>query len=88
MSIRHAIKVRGCVSGVEIATGPTADGTGSLADGRFYPPTVIARATRDMDCVHDEAFGPVVTVETFSTVDEAINIGNDTEYGLAGTDWS
>ena len=27
---------------------------------------------------------PVVTVETFSTVDEAINIGNDTEYGLAG----
>ncbi len=74
--------------GGEIATGPTADGTGSLADGHFYPPTVIDRVTRDMDCVHDEAFGPVVTVETFSTVDEAIRIGNDTEYGLAGAVWT
>ncbi|OHR22204.1 betaine-aldehyde dehydrogenase [Corynebacterium sp. HMSC061H03] len=74
--------------GGEIAAGTTADGSASLADGYFYLPTVIDQVTRDMDCVHDEAFGPVVTVETFTTVDEAIEIGNDTEYGLAGAVWS
>ena len=37
-----------------------------------------------MDCVHDEAFGPTVTIETFTTEEEAIAIANDTEYGLAG----
>ena len=74
--------------GGEIATGATADGSASLADGYFYLPTVIDQVNREMDCVHDEAFGPVVTVETFTTVDEAIEIGNDTEYGLAGAVWT
>ena len=41
-----------------------------------------------MACVHDEAFGPTVTVETFETEDEAVAIANDTEYGLAGAVWS
>ena len=37
-----------------------------------------------MACVHDESFGPVLTVETFRDEDEAVRIANDTEYGLAG----
>jgi betaine-aldehyde dehydrogenase len=41
-----------------------------------------------MSVVSDEAFGPVVTVETFSTVDEAVAIANDTYYGLASAVWS
>lgn len=74
--------------GGEVATGKSADGQLSLADGYYYLPTVIDQCTAEMDCIHDEAFGPVVTVETFSTEDEAIAIGNDTEYGLAGAVWT
>lgn len=74
--------------GGRFAEGPSADGTLDLADGWYYEPTVIDRCTREMDCVHDEAFGPVVTVETFTTEDEAVEIGNDTIYGLAGAVWT
>ncbi len=70
------------------ATGKTADGSGVLDDGYFYQPTVIDQVDQSMDCVHDEAFGPVVTVETFRTEAEAIAIGNDTNYGLAGAVWT
>ena len=37
-----------------------------------------------MACVHDESFGPVLTVETFTDEDDAVRIANDTDYGLAG----
>ncbi|MFF2083110.1 aldehyde dehydrogenase family protein [Nocardia sp. NPDC058176] len=73
-------------TGGEFAYGD--QGSGDLDNGWFYLPTVIDGATRDMACVHDEAFGPTVTVETFRTEDEAVVIGNDTEYGLAGAVWS
>ncbi|QNE90387.1 aldehyde dehydrogenase family protein [Corynebacterium incognita] len=74
----------------EAADTHSSHGTGNsdLGTGIFYLPTVIDGATGDMDCVHDEAFGPTVTVETFSTEDEAITIGNDTTYGLAGAVWT
>ncbi|MFD6102427.1 aldehyde dehydrogenase family protein [Nocardia salmonicida] len=73
-------------TGGAFATGDA--GSGNLDNGYFYLPTVIDGATRAMACVHDEAFGPTVTVETFTTEDEAVTIANDTEYGLAGAVWS
>ena len=39
-------------------------------------------------CVHDESFGPVLTVETFTDEDDAVRIANDTVYGLAGAVWT
>ncbi|KIC70170.1 aldehyde dehydrogenase family protein [Kocuria rhizophila] len=74
--------------GGSFAEGPSADGSLQLEDGFFYLPTVIDQCTPDMDCVHDEAFGPTVTVETFRTEEEAVAIANDTHYGLAGAVWS
>ena len=68
--------------------GSHATGNTDLSKGYFYLPTIIDNATTEMDCVYDEAFGPVVTVETFRTEEEAIKIGNDTEYGLAGAVWT
>lgn len=59
-----------------------------LTQGEFYLPTIIDQCTREMDCVHDEAFGPTVTIETFASEDEAVQIANDTEYGLAGAVWT
>ncbi|MFE7382673.1 aldehyde dehydrogenase family protein [Streptomyces zhihengii] len=56
--------------------------------GFFYRPTVLDRCHRDMRVIREEVFGPVLTVETFTTEDEAVALANDTEYGLAGGVWS
>ncbi|CBT74949.1 aldehyde dehydrogenase family protein [Glutamicibacter arilaitensis] len=63
------------------------DGAG-LGSGHFYLPTVIDQVTGSMSVAQDEAFGPTITVETFSTEDQAVAIANDTIYGLAGAVWS
>lgn len=77
----------GVAEGARIRTGGAAP-EGELADGFYYLPTILDQVTRGMSVVRDEAFGPVVTVETFQTEDEAIEIANDTIYGLAGAVWS
>lgn len=51
--------------------------------GRFYEPTVVAGATRDMLVAHEETFGPLAPVFAFDTEAEAIALANDTEFGLA-----
>ncbi|MEV6399738.1 aldehyde dehydrogenase family protein [Streptomyces sp. NPDC051907] len=56
--------------------------------GYFYRPTVLDRCHREMRVVREEVFGPVLTVETFRTEDEAVALANDTEYGLAGAVWT
>ncbi|WP_199552248.1 aldehyde dehydrogenase family protein [Streptomyces sp. N35] len=58
------------------------------AEGYFYEPTVLDRCHREMRVVREEVFGPVLTVETFTTEDEALALANDTEYGLAGAVWT
>ncbi|WP_455360327.1 aldehyde dehydrogenase family protein [Streptomyces sp. SYSU K21746] len=56
--------------------------------GYFYAPTVLDLCHGDMRVVREEVFGPVLTVETFHTEDEAVALANDTEYGLAGAVWT
>ncbi|RII21080.1 Betaine aldehyde dehydrogenase [Streptomyces sp. YIM 130001] len=58
------------------------------AEGYFYEPTVLDGCHREMRVVREEVFGPVLTVETFRTEDEAVALANDTEYGLAGGVWT
>ncbi|WP_240138742.1 aldehyde dehydrogenase family protein [Streptomyces sp. MUM 178J] len=58
------------------------------ADGYFYRPTVLDQCHRTMRVIREEIFGPVLTVETFRTEDEAVALANDTEYGLAGAVWT
>lgn len=57
-------------------------------DGFYYPPTVLDRCSSDMSVVQNESFGPVLTVETFRTEDEAVALANDTIFGLAGGVWT
>jgi betaine-aldehyde dehydrogenase len=59
-----------------------------LRDGYYYLPTVLDGCTTKMHCVQDESFGPVMTVETFSSEADAVAYGNDTIYGLAGAVWT
>ncbi|MGM7671555.1 aldehyde dehydrogenase family protein [Microbacterium sp. A93] len=77
----------GVAEGARLRTGGRAP-EGDLADGFYYLPTILDQVKRGMSVVRDEAFGPVVTVETFSTEDEAVEIANDTIYGLAGAVWT
>ncbi|CCB76414.1 MULTISPECIES: aldehyde dehydrogenase family protein [Streptomycetaceae] len=58
------------------------------ATGYFYRPTVLDHCHGGMRVVREEVFGPVLTVETFRTEDEAVALANDTEYGLAGAVWT
>ncbi|MFI9581070.1 aldehyde dehydrogenase family protein [Streptomyces sp. NPDC052236] len=67
--------------------GPEGEGYETY-EGYFYRPTVLDHCHRDMRVVREEIFGPVLTVETFRTEDEAVALANDTEYGLAGAVWT
>ncbi|MGW1838969.1 aldehyde dehydrogenase family protein [Streptomyces sp. NPDC002067] len=60
----------------------------ALRDGFYYLPTVLDECTPDMSVIHDESFGPVLTVERFRDEDEAVRLANDTVYGLAGAVWT
>ncbi|MGN1022685.1 MAG: aldehyde dehydrogenase family protein [Lachnospiraceae bacterium] len=57
---------------------------GECAKGFFIRPTVFDDCTDDMTIVKEEIFGPVVTIQTFRTEEEAIRMANNTKYGLAG----
>ena len=92
ISAAHRDKVtayvdKGIAEGARLRCGG-AWGTGDLEKGFYYLPTILDQVKSGMSVVVDEAFGPVVTVETFSTEAEAVQIGNDTHYGLAGAVWS
>ena len=56
--------------------------TGGNRDGAFYEATVIDNVTADMDLVVNETFGPVAPIIHVDSVDEAISVANDTDYGL------
>ena len=66
--------------GAEILVG------GNKIDGPGYyvEPTVFVNATNDMKISQEEIFGPVLTVLTYDTVEDAVEIGNDIVYGLSG----
>lgn len=53
--------------------------------GCFFEPTVLVNATNDMEIMQDEVFGPVAPIATFTTIDEAIELANDSEYGLTSS---
>ncbi|WP_397544321.1 NAD-dependent succinate-semialdehyde dehydrogenase [Roseovarius salis] len=57
-------------------------GEAPAGKGFYYPPTVLSGVSEDAACVHDEIFGPVAAIQTFSGQDDVIRRANDTEYGL------
>ena len=58
------------------------------ADGWFYPPTMLLGVTPSSTVATEEIFGPVVSVMTFRTPEEAVALANNTRYGLAASVWS
>lgn len=56
-----------------------------LEDGYYVEPTLITNVTPDMEIFQEEVFGPVVAVTAYDTEEEAIQLANDSKYGLAGS---
>ncbi|TGS43748.1 MULTISPECIES: NAD-dependent succinate-semialdehyde dehydrogenase [unclassified Mesorhizobium] len=76
-------KVAGFVADA-VAKGAKIEIGGVLPTGKgyFYPPTVLSNVPEGAACVHDEIFGPVAAIQTFSDDEDVIRRANNTEYGL------
>ena len=78
-------------AGIEEGATLVAGGLGmpdGLDRGYFVRPTVFADVTPDMTIFREEIFGPVLSITTYSSEEEAIDLANDSEYGLSGGVWS
>jgi succinate-semialdehyde dehydrogenase/glutarate-semialdehyde dehydrogenase len=56
--------------------------------GYFYPPTVMTRVDHSMKIMTEETFGPVLPIMTFSDVEEAVALANESRYGLTASVWT
>ena len=72
---------RAIEQGAQLVTGGKRAGT----TGYFFQPTILSGVKQEMTIMREEIFGPVLPVTTFSTLDEAIALANDSEYGLTSS---
>jgi len=81
-------KIQGLIhSGIEQGAQVVVGGEGKpegLETGYFVKPTVFRDVKNDMDIAREEIFGPVLSIIGYDNEEEAIEIANDTEYGLGG----
>lgn len=74
-----------CSQGAEIAAENTVVHRNEQdSGGSWYPPTVLRNVRDDMQVVREELFGPVISLLTYRSVEEAVQRANATDYGLAG----
>ncbi|MEU6592727.1 aldehyde dehydrogenase family protein [Streptomyces sp. NPDC046881] len=93
ISAAHRAKVeayvaRGLAEGAVLRCGGARPSGPGYDDGFYYLPTVLDECASGMSVVREESFGPVLTVERFSSEEEAVRLANDTVYGLAGAVWT
>ena len=78
-------------TGIDEGATLVAGGEGmpdDLDSGFYVRPTVFADVTPEMTVFREEIFGPVLCITTYSNEEEAIELANDSEYGLSGGVWS
>ncbi len=93
--ISHAHKKRvsdyidlGDQEGAERLCGGTGPAKAELLDGCFFSPTVYVNVNPEQRIMQDEIFGPVVCIMPFDTEEEAVQIANNSRYGLSGSLWT
>jgi len=79
---RHIEDAR--AKGAEIVLG----GEAVINGGIFYPPTLVRKVDHSMALMKDETFGPIVSIMRVKDEQEAIQLANDSEYGLSGSVWT
>ena len=84
--VRDYIK-KGVQEGATLLTGGPEAPDG-LDVGFFIRPTVFSNVSNDMTIAREEIFGPVLSIIPFDSEEEAVEIANDTEYGLSGSVWA
>ena len=90
----HFDKVMGCIAlakeegGTLLTGGRAVQPEGRCADGYFIEPTVIEGLGRNCRTNMEEIFGPVVTLQSFTTEEEALMLANTSDYGLSATIWT
>jgi len=72
----------GIAEGAKLISGG-ADRPEGLETGYYVKPTIFSRATNQMEIAREEIFGPVLTIIPYGSISEAVEIANDTPYGLA-----
>jgi len=81
-------KIQGLIQkGIDEGATLVAGGTGrpeGLTKGYYVKPTVFAKVVNSMTIAREEIFGPVLAILGYDSIDQAVEIANDTEYGLAG----
>lgn len=84
ISERQLSRIEGlCKAGIAEGATPITGGQRLNLPGHFMPPTIFTNVTPDMRIATEEFFGPVLVVMPFDTPEEAIEIANGTDYGLA-----
>jgi len=78
---------KGVDEGAKLVTGGAEQPDG-LEKGFYIRPTVFSNVTNDMTIAREEIFGPVLSIIPYDTEEEAIEVANDTPYGLAGGVWA
>lgn len=73
--------------GARLVTGGTEAPAG-LTTGNYVAPTIFADVTNDMTIAQEEVFGPVLVMIKYSDIEQAVEIANDTPYGLASAVWA
>ncbi|UTF49671.1 betaine-aldehyde dehydrogenase [Desulfomicrobium sp. ZS1] len=93
ISAAHRDKVESYIriarkEGARLLLGGKRPADPALANGFFVEPTLFTACASDMRIVQEEVFGPVITIERFSTEDEALVRANSTIYGLSAGFWT
>lgn len=72
-----------------VLKGATLEAGGKRLDNsHVFPPTLVSHVSKDMHIYYDESFGPVTTIGSFKTEQEAIELANDSPYGLSASVWT
>ena len=87
-NINHFNAVNAVIEALPAHCKVETGGKRAGSKGFFFEPTVITGARQDDDVVQKETFGPVITVQKFSTEEEAVEMANDVEYALASSVWT
>jgi betaine-aldehyde dehydrogenase len=85
--VEHYVKSGNDQKATLVTGGNRPDGA-EFAKGHFYQPTVFDQVDNKMTIAQEEIFGPVLSVIPFETPEEALQIANDTMYGLAAAVWT